>query len=64
MYGSEALIHFFNSFRMAGKKEKELNENIKALEKNIELVDGVEMKNKILQKVAAISNQENDLEML
>ena len=49
---------------MAGKKEKELNENIKALEKNIELIDGVEMKNKILEKVAAISNQEKDLEML
>ena len=61
---AKLLFTFSTLFRMAGKKEKELNENIKALEKNIELVDGVEMKNKILQKVAAISNQENDLEML
>ena len=61
---AKLLFTFSTLFRMAGKKEKELNENIKALEKNIELVDGVEMKNKILQKVAAISNQEKDLEML
>ena len=49
---------------MAGKKEKELNENIKQLEKNIELIDGVEMKNKILERVAGDSIQAKDLEML
>lgn len=49
---------------MAGKKERELQENIKALEKNIELVDGVEIKNKIMDRVAAASVQQQDLEMV
>lgn len=49
---------------MAGKKERELAENIKALEKNLELVDGDEIKQKIMDRVAAQSAPQQDLEMV
>ena len=37
---------------MVGKKERELQENIKQLQQNIELVDDENVKNTIMDKVA------------
>ena len=48
---------------MAGKKEIELQENIKQLEKNIELVDDETVKNTLLDKVAE-KQSKLDVEMV
>lgn len=49
---------------MAGKKERELAENIKALQKNIELVDGDEIKQKIMEVGTVKVDQDKDMEMV
>lgn len=36
---------------MAGKKERELAENIKSLQQNIELIDVPEVKQKVMEKI-------------
>jgi hypothetical protein len=46
---------------MAGKKERELAENIKQLQKNIELVDGEEIKQKIMEKKVVETTQDMEL---
>jgi large subunit ribosomal protein L24e len=49
--------------RMAGKKEQELQESIKQLQKNLELVDGDEVKAKIMEQTAE-SVQNTDMELI
>jgi large subunit ribosomal protein L24e len=54
-------VHFKN--RMAGRKEKELQENIKALQKNIELVDNQDVKN-IMEHKFAQKEERHDMELV
>ncbi|KAJ3322933.1 ATPase-activating ribosome biosynthesis protein [Boothiomyces sp. JEL0866] len=54
-------VHYKN--RMAGKKERELQENIKALQKNIELVEGEEIKQKIMEHKFE-KQERNDMELV
>jgi large subunit ribosomal protein L24e len=52
---------FFELIRMQGKKEKELQESIKQLQKNIELVDGEEIKAKIMEQGQSVENTDMEL---
>jgi large subunit ribosomal protein L24e len=49
--------------RMAGKKEQELQESIKQLQKNLELVEGDEVKAKIMEQTAE-SIENTDMELI
>jgi hypothetical protein len=49
---------------MAGKKERELQENIKALEKNIELVDDENVKSTILERKISEKADTADMELV
>jgi hypothetical protein len=49
---------------MTGKKEREWAENIKALQKNIELVDGDEIKQKIMEKTLGQTVEAADVELV
>lgn len=53
----------FYKNRMAGKKERELEESIKALQKNIELVDAPAIKQKVLEHGLASKVVAKDVEM-
>ncbi len=52
------------NYRMAGKKEKELEENIKALQKNIELVEGDELKEMIMEHKLGNTAEQTDMELV
>jgi large subunit ribosomal protein L24e len=59
-------VHYKNrcqivNYRMAGKKEKELEENIKALQKNIELVEGDELKEIIMEHKLGNTVEQTDM---
>lgn len=62
-------VHYKNRFcdhlrRMAGKKEKELIDNIKALQKNIELVDGEDVKHAIMEHKIGEKTEHADMELV
>lgn len=50
--------------RMAGKKERELLENIKALQQNIELVDGEDIKHAIMEHKLGAKVEQTDMELV
>ncbi|KAI8916048.1 ribosomal protein L24e-domain-containing protein [Gorgonomyces haynaldii] len=52
----------FTKQRLAGKKERELAENIKALQQNIELVDIPEVKRIVLEHKVGKEQQQKDME--
>jgi large subunit ribosomal protein L24e len=54
-----------NFYRMAGNKDRELAENIKQLQSNIELIDQPELKQRIMEnKVGVKVKGNNDMELV